>query len=547
MMNMMMQIIQRSVCTAGVLMCLMTTQATAQAAKSSATPKVVDDGIVIEDVTLISPERKVPVPHAVVVIRDGRIVEIGINLVAGPHAKRIDGHGRFLIPGLIDSHTHVGNGNTGPLDDDAISAHPELVQAYRSQLPRAYLVFGFTTLVDLDVREQALSWFNAAPVHPNLYHCGRGVRIVGGYTALQPPKNAASANSTNSVYEAAEAKSWPETLDPRDYTPARAVDRVVEAGGICVKTFVEPGFGGAFHWPVPSPETLHALREETRRRGLIFVVHANGVDSWRAALDAKADVIAHGLWHWPGDLLGTTPPLEARAVIQAAARAGVGVQPTMQAVYGDKSIFDRSLLDDPRLPEALSRVLVAYLKSEEAQASYRATANEYKQAIAQLLGPSAPDAASLMSIAPARATATLRMMLAENVKLLFGSDTPSNEGIGNPPGLNGRFELTRWFEAGVPLSRILRAATLDNATAFGLSKDLGTIEVGKRADLLLLSADPLETIAGLSCRRTKRLVRQRLYRTTSVAMPEAGTCNWSPRVGATTRKVCTVRISTFLT
>jgi allantoinase len=56
--------------------------------------------------------------HAVVVIRDGRIAEIGTDLVAGPHAKRIDGHNRFLIPGLIDSHVHVGD--VASLDDDAI-------------------------------------------------------------------------------------------------------------------------------------------------------------------------------------------------------------------------------------------------------------------------------------------------------------------------------------------------------------------------------------------------------------------------------------------
>ena len=85
-------------------------------------------------------------------------------------------------------------------------------------------------------------------------------------------------------------------------------------------------------------------------------------------------------------------------------------------------------------------------------------------------------------------------MNADGVKLLFGSDTPSNQGIGNPPGLNGRLEMSRWADAGVPLSKILRAATLDNAVAFGLN-DRGTIEVGKRADLLLLDADPLKSIA----------------------------------------------------
>ena len=483
-----MQTIRRTAC-AVVLGGLMTTVAAAQATK----PSAVDDGIVIEDVTLISPERQAPLLHAVVVIRDGRIAVIGTHLVAGPHAQRIDGRDRFLIPGLIDSHVHVDD--IAPLDDDALDAHPELLQAYRSQLPRAYLAFGFTTLVDLNLREQTLTWFSAAPVHPNLNHCGPAVRIVGGYAALRVPKDAAAANAANVVYEAAQAKDWPANLDPRDYTPARAVARVVAAGGGCVKTFVESGFGGVFHWPVPSAETLAALRAETRQRRLVVVVHANAVESWHAALDAHADVIAHGLWHWPGDRRVTTPPREARDVIQAAAHVGVAVQPTLQAVYGEQSIFDRSLLDDPRLTEALPRTLVAYLKSDQAQLSQRAVADGYRQAIAKFLGPGPVDAAAAMSIAPARATATLRIMQSEDVKLLFGSDTPSGEGIGNPPGLNGRFELGRWFEAGVPLSRILRAATLDNAIAFGLSKDRGTIEVGKRADLLLLRADPLKAIA----------------------------------------------------
>jgi len=234
---------------------------------------------------------------------------------------------------------------------------------------------------------------------------------------------------------------------------------------------------------------LAALRDEAKRHGLLFVIHANAVESWRAALDAKADVIAHGLWHWPGNQLSATPPREARDVIRAAAHAHVGAQPTLQAVYGDLSIFDNSVLDDPRFGQALPRMIIDYLKSD---AAHRAVADEYRQAITKLFGKDV-DPIKAMSVGPARATATLRLMLAEKVKLLFGTDTPSNEGIGNPPGLNGRLELDRWAEAGVPLSRILRAATLDNAVAFRLSADRGTIEVGKRADLLLLKRNPLET------------------------------------------------------
>jgi len=460
----------------------------AQAAKS---PKVVDDGVVIEDVTVISSERQAPLPHAAVVIRDGRIAEVAANLVAGPHAKRIDGHDRFLIPGLIDSHVHTGE--LAPLDDDVAEAHPELLKAYRAQLPRSYLAFGFTTLVDLTADAKAQARFDEAPIRPSFYHCGPAVRTAGGYGAQRIQKDAA-ANTINLVYEASEAKNWPANFDPHDYTPARAVERVAEGGGVCVKAFVEPGFGGVFTWPVPSAETLAALRAETKRRGLVFIVHANGLEPWRAVIDSHADVIAHGLWHWPGDRFSSVPPSEAREAIRAAAKSGIGVQPTLQVVYGELTVFDRSLLDNPRLAEALPGQVIAYLKSDAAQASARATADMYRQLLAKLHPPASMDIAAVMDIGPTRATATLRIMREENVKLLFGSDTPAGEGIGNPPGLNGRFEMSRWHEAGVPLSQILRAATLDNAVVFGLSADRGTIEVGKRADLLLLRADPLKTI-----------------------------------------------------
>lgn len=463
-------------------------------ASTGTSSQIVDDGLVIEDVTLISPERPSPVPHLSVVIRNGRIVQIAPHLVAGPHATRVNGHDRFLIPGLIDSHVHVGD--TGPLDEDAIAAHPELLQAYQSQLPHSFLAFGFTTVVDLNSAAEDRARFNDAPVHPNLYHCGSAVHVLGGYGAQRPPKDAAAANAANLVYEAAQAKDWPAFLDPRDYTPARDVDRVVQSGGVCVKVFVESGFGGVFHWPVPSAKTLAAFREETRRRGLVLIIHANAVESWQAALDAHADVIAHGLWHWPGDRFAKTPPPEAREVIHQAALAGIHVQPTLQVIFGELSIFDRSLLDDPRFADVLPRGLVAYLKGQEAQAAARATQEQYRQIFAKLQAPASMDVATAMSIAPARVTSTLRIMQQENVKLLFGTDTPSGDGgIGNPPGLNERLELSRWAEAGVPLSTILRAATLDNAEAFGLSKDLGTIEVGKRADLLLLRANPLQSVA----------------------------------------------------
>jgi imidazolonepropionase-like amidohydrolase len=101
----------------------------------------------------------------------------------------------------------------------------------------------------------------------------------------------------------------------------------------------------------------------------------------------------------------------------------------------------------------------------------------------------------LLAVAIERTRETFRIILRDGVPLLLGSDTPAGDGFGNPPGLNGRLEMQDWADAGAPLGVILRAATLDNAVALGLSGELGSIETGKRADLLLLAQNPLLNVS----------------------------------------------------
>ena len=444
-----------------------------------------DPDVIIQNVTVISPERPRPRFHTDVLVRNGRISKIGMNLVAGPHSERVDGSGRFLIPGLIDSHVHAGH--SAALDDDAIDAHPELWAAYREQVPRAYLAFGFTSVVDLDLKQSDQSWFDSAPLRPRLYSCGAGIKIAGGYMAFKVPPPG-SKGFPNIVYEPKEADHWPKSLEPADYTAEDAVSRAAGAGAICVKVFVESGFG-TFNWPYLHTETLQQIGAAAKRRNLVLMVHATGVDSWRSALDAHADVIAHGLWIWPGDIGNPTPSAAVNELIAAAGRAGVRVQPTLQTVAGERAMIDPAILDDPRLAFALPMGVVAFLRSPEGVKSRTAALDEYRKA-----SPS-PGFEPLLAATIERTHATLKIMLRDHVALIFGSDTPGVDGFGNPPGLNGRLELQNWAEAGVPLSQILRAATLDNAKAMGLSRELGSIEVGKRADLLLLKGDPLSNIS----------------------------------------------------
>ncbi len=80
------------------------------------------------------------------------------------------------------------------------------------------------------------------------------------------------------------------------------------------------------------------------------------------------------------------------------------------------------------------------------------------------------------------------------VSLLAGTDA----GIGlTPPGVSLGRELELFVQAGLTPYQALRAATIDAARFLGFDEQLGTIEVGKRADLVLLDGNPLEDIGAL--------------------------------------------------
>jgi len=85
-------------------------------------------------------------------------------------------------------------------------------------------------------------------------------------------------------------------------------------------------------------------------------------------------------------------------------------------------------------------------------------------------------------------------VVARHGRLLFGTDMPSAPTYANPPGLNGWVEMHRLVAAGETPAQIFKSATLMNASALKLDRDIGTVQVGKRANLLLLREDPTQTI-----------------------------------------------------
>lgn len=439
----------------------------------------------IENVTVVSAHLEHARQNRDVLILDGKVldvIEAGSNY---PTENRINGQGKFLIPGLIDSHVHLGHNplvNRNDRDD-----FETLNRLYRRQLPRSFLYHGFTSVVDLDYSSSRGNWLPDTGIAPEIFHCGRGVRTAGGYGPSFVPPRFVHKAFPNLLYEPRHAAQWPEELDPELYSVEAAVRRVTQSGAICLKTYVESGFGGVFDWPIPGPETLAALSEAAHEQGLVFVVHANSAEDWQRAIAGGADVIAHGLWHWGGNLESADLTEEPLQAIENAVRGKVALQPTLRVVEGEKATLNWGLIEDPRMENVLTPGLLRYLRSQKGRWSQKAMLDLYAE------HSPAPDVApaTLIGIPVRRAKSSLLRFHRSGGTIVLGSDTPGQDGIGNPPGLNGYLEMVGWAQAGIPLETIFRSATFDNARVFGLDRNLGTVETGKQADLLLLNANPL--------------------------------------------------------
>src|SRR6202035_77000 len=215
-------------------------------------------------------------------------------------ATVVSGKGQFLIPGLIDSHVHLAS--VPGMGFDQIGGRSERIKAYYKQLPRSYLYYGYTTVVDLAVTDrQVLEDFRQAPLHPDLYSCGEPLVFANGYPMSFVPADLRFELFSNFIYDPEQASSIPPEYKPEGHTPAADVARVKGEGGICVKTFFERGFGRDKNLPVMGPDVLGEIRDAATHEGLVLMMHANSFEAQKFAVDVGVDVIAHGMWNW-GDL-----------------------------------------------------------------------------------------------------------------------------------------------------------------------------------------------------------------------------------------------------
>ncbi|AXB41625.1 amidohydrolase family protein [Amycolatopsis albispora] len=376
-------------------------------------------------------------PEATVLITGDRIVQVGRHVPVPPGAEVVDGRGRFVMPGLIDAHQHLG-GSTA---------------AERAANLSKLLAFGYTTVFDPfgSLADFAvLKAHSAAPDAPSPRYLGTGPMLgsPGGWGDFDMPETTVVVTGPDHAFE--------------------VVDGLAAAGVDAIKAANDDWFWGRSPLLKTMPiDTQEAIVRAARRRGLKVFFHAPAKRLAAQALEAGAAGLLHGVLDEPVDrdflrLLGRTGASYVSTMMIFEVFGDVVGTVGRQQAYDRRGLVPAATYDNLRGPEA-----IAAIESTVDPAAMRAH-------LVHLRANAEPVARS-------------------GANVTFGTDGGS---FGEALGIAGHLELVLNGEAGLSPREVLSGATLGAARMLG-RHDRGCLAPGKLADLVLLSADPLADLTNL--------------------------------------------------
>jgi imidazolonepropionase-like amidohydrolase len=381
----------------------------------------------ISGATLIDATGAAPLADSIVIVRDGRIAQVGTHITIPRGMTVIDGTGKTLLPGIWEMHVHFSGIEFGP----------------------ALLASGITTARDCGGEfEYLVAQRDASEkpgaVSPRLLLAGLvdagGLKAFGHVTAETPGEG-------------------------------RAV----------VRRYHDAGFQQIKLYTFLTPDVIKAITAEAHRLGMTVTGHVPQALNAFEGVEAGMDQINHlnyvsNMMRAPGGGRGTIDLNSgtARAAIQFFRDHHTVVDPT--AGWGemashskdiDVATFEPGILKAPFILDAKFRGMGG-----------NTTADQMQSRTAQSL-------------------AVIGALHQAGVTIVPGSDTGL---VG--AGLHREIEL--YVQAGMTPMEAIQSATIVSARAMNLDRDTGTVEVGKRADLILVDGDPLANIMDL--RKVSRVI-----------------------------------------
>lgn len=434
-----------------------------------------DDVTVLVRATVVDGTGRPPAENSTVVLTGDRILAVGRHPETPrlPGVRVVDLAGRYVIPGLWDLHTH--------------SAFHE------NTFPALHVVHGVTGIREMwglpethDVRRRVEAGLVLGP------RMVIASAIVDGPSAVWP--------GADVVGTEAEARA--------------AVHRARDGGADFVKVY-----------SFLSPECYAAIADECRRVGLPFAGHVPARVPVTDAVElgqhthehlynlfTSTSTDAERLYAWltglpddPGnpnwwgrhaqrverEAVATHDPARAEALFARMVERGTWQSPTL-LVERRMSLSPEDVIGDPVLADRLRYVPVAL--------------REQWRVAMEARPPRTPDeVAELLRFGDARLR-LLGAMHEAGVGVVAGTDAGYTYVV---PGFALHDELVLLVRAGLSPMAALQAATRDAARCLGLDHETGTVTAGKRADLVVLDADPLADIA--NTRRIHAVVTRGRY------------------------------------
>lgn len=382
----------------------------------------------ITNVQIFDGERVIP--ERTVTINGSQIQSVCGEAPAG--ATVIDGHGKTLLPGLIDSHVHT----------DMDGLHDALK-------------FGVTTELEMQGRWSAKQRKEISERNDisDLRSPGMGVTPKGGH-----PSEYISSSGNLLIRLLCRLPFVFRTVGTPDEA-VKFVDDQIAKGADYIKIFIEDGSCIGFPGlPVLDDKTLRAAVKEAHRQHKLVIVHSTTVEATQRAVNAGVDCLGHLFFD-------RAPTAKLLADISSSGVFIIPTLVTLSTAFGNNAAW---LAADDRVSSRLSKKWLDSLSR---------SMNVYPQGRLE------------------EAYATIRTLHDAGVDILAGSDVSEPIPIlgGLAHGVSLHHELRLLVDAGLKPVEALQAATSTPARRFGLA-DRGRIISGGLADLLLVDGDPLADI-----------------------------------------------------
>jgi len=400
---------------------------------------------VLRGFTLIDGTGRAPARNSALIMDGGRITWIGpvASLKAPAGAEVVDLTGRYVMPGLIDLHGHFGI--TVGMTQDAKKYSRPIVEHDL----KVYASYGVTTVLSLGLDSDLIFGLRAEqrasrPALTRVYTAGEGLAYDGGLGgAISFPGVNGAVLKTVSDVEPAVAEQARKGVD-------------------IVKFWTDDNFGAVKRMP---NEIAKAIIDSAHRQGLRVAAHVFYLEDAKRLADMGVDALAHIVRDQPVDqaLIASMKRHNTWQIASTLSRE------VALAAY----VTTPEFLSDPFFTRSVTPETLSTLRSVDFQKGKASDPNldKYRQSL--VTGK-------------------------KNVKAL--ADGGVKYGMGTDTGVPGRFqgyfdhlELQEMVEAGLTPMQVIVAATKSGAE-FLKAKDLGTLEAGKWADLLVLAKNPLDDI-----------------------------------------------------